>query len=283
MKQQKEKRILNSDEIKQRLLVLLKEIKEVCAEHNLKYYIIGGTLLGAARHKGFIPWDDDIDIHMPREDYNKLIELQKDGKLKNTLHAYELNKKYKYLFGKYSDDNTRVKELYLDAGKFGLAVDIFPIDGLGDTYEEAHAMLKKIKPWTKLQKVSLINKWFKLAILFTPGFWLLLIKGFVNRKYLKLHSKHSFYDKNFVGTFVIRAQERRIFKKELYADTVLLPFETEEFHAPIGYKEWLEQFYGKNYMDIPPIEKQANHGFTAWEIVKNSSALPEAASPESGQ
>ena len=263
------KRILNSDEVKQRLLVLLKDIKEVCKEHNLKFFIIGGTLLGSVRHGGFIPWDDDIDIHMPREDYNKLIQLQKDGLLKNTLHVSELNRKYKYLFGKYSDNDTIVKEMALDAGKFGVPVDIFPLDGLGNTYGEAKKLQEKIKIWTKLQKMFLLNKWIKLAIMLTPAFPIFFFRKFIERKFHKLQTKNSFYESKFVGTFVVKSQERRIFKKEIYADTVMLPFEDDKFPAPVGYIEWLERFYGKNYMAIPPLEKQKGHYSTAYEIIKN--------------
>jgi len=263
-----EKRIIGSEEIKQRLLVLLKEIKQVCEEHNLRYFIIGGTLLGAVRHKGFIPWDDDIDIQMPREDYNKFIQLQKDGLLKNTFHVTEANPKFKYLFGKYADDNTLINEFALNAGKFGIPVDIFPLDGLGDTYEEAKAVQEKILPWAKLQKISLLKKRLKLAIAFTPAFPILLMRKFIERKFNKMQTKRSFYDSNFVGTFVVKSQERRIMKKEIYEDIVMLPFEDSEFPAPVGYQAWLERFYGKNYMTPPPETKQKNHGFTAYEIRK---------------
>ena len=266
------KRIIGSEEIKQRLLVLLKEIKETCEQHNIRYFIIGGTLLGAVRHKGFIPWDDDIDIQMPREDYNRFIQLQKDGLLKNTLHVIEVNPRYKYLFGKYSDDNTHVNEYALNAGNFGVSVDVFPLDGLGDTYEEAKAVQEKILPWAKLQKVSVIKKRFKLIIAFTPGFPLLLMRKFINRKFIKIQTKRSFYDSNYVGTFVVKSQPRRIMKKEIYSDIVMLPFEDAEFPAPVGYHEWLERFYGKNYMSPPPEGMQKNHGFTATERITKKKA-----------
>lgn len=121
---------INTVELKRIELDILKYIKTQCEKYNLRYYLAYGTLLGAVRHKGFIPWDDDIDIHMPREDYDKLIELEynnPDSKYK--LLSPKYNKDYYYSFAKMVDNETILEETGLKQIKeLGVYVDIFPLD-----------------------------------------------------------------------------------------------------------------------------------------------------------
>jgi|AGTN01.3.fsa_nt_gi LPS biosynthesis protein len=125
-------RELTQDELKDRAFELLKEFRDVCEKNNLRYYLTGGTLLGAVRHKGFIPWDDDIDVAMPRIDYLKFLKIYKREYDKNNLFAYEINKNYKYMFAKLCDKDTSLIEFDFDCKeKLGVYLDIFPIDGLG--------------------------------------------------------------------------------------------------------------------------------------------------------
>lgn len=259
-------RQIDGAEVQPRIAKLLEEIAEVCKEHNLKWFMFGGTLLGAVRHSGFIPWDDDIDIAMPRDDYNKLIELQKQGKLKNTLVCRELNRDYNYLFAKYSEDGTYMKEKLVRTGKFGLYVDIFPLDGLGDTMEGAIKIMKRVRPWAGLYWATMTPmsiKWLFLIPPFTPLFFM---NKFFARRMEKISTGRPFNKSEYVGKFNTRVTTRQIMPRSYYEELVQMPFEGQMYPAPKEYDAWLTKFYGANYMVVPTNITKSTHGFKAWEI-----------------
>ena len=122
----------NAEKLHAADLAIVKEVVDICDKHNLKYYMLGGTMLGAIRHKGFIPWDDDIDLGMPRKDYEKFLEiapslLSKTLKLVN----YKTDPEYHYYITRILDTDSKVVETrYANEGKFtNLSIDIFPLDG----------------------------------------------------------------------------------------------------------------------------------------------------------
>ena len=118
------------DQLKKIELGILQEVHNVCIEQGLRYSLAGGTLLGAVRHGGFIPWDDDIDIMMPRPDYNKLIEYCMNNETPFRLVSTETEKGYGYIFAKAVDQKTFIIEQNGNRGNadMGVYVDIFPID-----------------------------------------------------------------------------------------------------------------------------------------------------------
>ena len=121
---------LSPQEIKAVELDCLRELDRVCAEHGLTYFLAYGTLIGAMRHEGFIPWDDDVDVHMPREDYERLYRLSLDGALdpRFAIATYR-DRSSIYPFFKLVDTRTRAEETFIDDGKpLGLWVDIFPLE-----------------------------------------------------------------------------------------------------------------------------------------------------------
>ena len=140
------KRQLSADEIKQVELDILLAFKKACLENHLKFYLVGGTLLGAVRHKGFIPWDDDIDAGMPRPAYNKLIRLEREKKilpdhLKLICHE---NGTFQYPFIKIVDTRTTVDQKYLEGNVAEhLWIDVFPFDGMPEDDKELARLCKK--------------------------------------------------------------------------------------------------------------------------------------------
>lgn len=248
----------NVDRLHEADLTIVKEVIKICDDHNLKYYMLGGTQLGAIRHKGFIPWDDDIDIAMPRKDYEKLLQL-------NLVHpqykilSMDNNNEYVWAFAKLIDKGTYVKEKNINnISEYGIYIDIFPIDGLGNNkivailyeyiirflrgrfgivingYDKAKFFIKRIiqKRYNKMGKEKVYNKILKYA------------------------TKHDFYKSKYVGSVVGGARgKKEIFKYEVYSETMDMPFENLTLKGMKYYDEYLSRMYG-NYMELPPEDKR---------------------------
>ena len=263
---------LNSDEIKQNLLLIMDEIHEICQNNGLQYFLSGGTLLGAIRHQGFIPWDDDIDIHMPRKDYEKFIELYpKIGK--NRLTAFELNSDYKYPFAKLNKAGTILVEKNGECGvELGVYVDIFPLDGLGQTRKEAKRLMRKMNLCQIFNLSTRVKQWRE-----TEPFWrnlaiycvnriALLLGGHrkFNRMTTKIATIYSYEDSKLVGEIVDFVGEKRIWEKGWFQEAIPHSFENREYLIPKGYHQILSKFYG-DYMTPPPEDKRVAHVYEAYD------------------
>ncbi|MDE6691253.1 MAG: LicD family protein, partial [Clostridia bacterium] len=125
-------------EMQAKLRDMLKWFHGFCVENNIRYYALGGTMLGAIRHKGFIPWDDDIDVGLPREDYNKLISLSSAIPQPYLLETPQSEaKEFVYAYSKIYNTETTLTEKGKKNIKRGIYLDVFPLDGLGNSGEEA--------------------------------------------------------------------------------------------------------------------------------------------------
>lgn len=136
----------NLTELQKKLLDLLKWFHQVCVENNLTYYLEGGTMLGAVRHSGFIPWDDDLDVCMPREDYEKFNSLF-GNKMFDFIYVENPNSENKdfiYGFTKIYDLNTTLVEGFKTPIKREVYIDIFPLDGCGNNLKESKKIYNKI-------------------------------------------------------------------------------------------------------------------------------------------
>lgn len=251
--------VLNNVKEKQKILLyLFKKYHDLCEENGLVYNAFGGTMLGAIRHKGFIPWDDDIDVTMPRDDYQKLIDIIKktDNKIL-TVHCYPDNN-YIYPYAKLGLINTIQYENAVKApfNKLTINMDIFPVDGYPNnedeideycSYEEDIIFCtykKNISDYLKhpksIQKSILSNcKGYK--------YWV--------QKQIELASKNKIDDRTNLICNGAGWGRKGIIKKEVYFDRVLYEFEDTRIWGVRDYDEHMSKLYG-DYMKLPPIGKR---------------------------
>jgi lipopolysaccharide cholinephosphotransferase len=250
-------------------LNILIEIDGICRAEGIRYSLTAGTLLGAARHRGFIPWDDDIDLFMPRPDYNRFIEYCKAYETGFKLVSSELDQRYGYLFAKAMDMSTRVEEFVTDSKgmDMGVCVDIFPVDGLGDTYEEAQKTFKSTRFKRELLVACNWKKFFRSKTRswkYEPiRFAFFIASRFASRKRLiasiqKKLAKHSFEDSKYVGSVCTAYRAKEIMEARLFREYTDISFEGKLFSSIKDYGKYLSAIYG-DYMKLPPEDKRVTH------------------------
>lgn len=253
-------------ELQSKLVEMLEWFHEFCKENNIKYYALGGTALGAIRHNGFIPWDDDVDVGLPRKDYDKLIALMKGKRIKNYILEQPLeNKDFVYPYCKIYDTETTLIENTRYKTRRGIYLDIFPLDGVGDSYQESINNFKKVERkinWISAKTCSLNKnkKMFRnIAILFArcvPEFICGWRKTFT--KVDEMCRSKSFDDCKYIVNYAGNWREREICEKKTFGESKLCKFENIEICIPNNSHDYLTKMYG-DYMKFPPKEKQKTH------------------------
>lgn len=263
---------LTLDELKIIEFDILKHFDAFCKEHNIRYYLAYGTLLGAIRYKKFIPWDDDVDVLVPRDDYERLLKIYEDNE-QYKLFAFEKDGKFHYPFAKLCDLSTRkvLPEFKCSDAIPGVEIDIFPLDCWHSDYEtakkEARSIYREISFLQASQlKESPIKKGVKSLV------WRLIsvyakcrTDKYFNKKIVEKSKANNQENPTFVGSksWCIYG-ERGIIPAEAFEDVTYVEFEGEMFPAPIGYDKYLTCLYG-DYLPEPPVEKRkTNHLFKAY-------------------
>lgn len=271
----------NLTPLQSKLLDMLKWFHEFCVEHHLRYYALGGTMLGAARHQGFIPWDDDIDVGMPRKDYKLLQHLIKDQTGRYVLEYPGLNDDYFYTISKLYDTSTTLIENTKNHIKRGIFLDIFPLDGLGNSLEEARHNYRPIanKLNVLLARTTGIRKGRNplknLAVLAAR----LIPNCLVNNKKLLLSietlcEKKDFDTYSYGGNFLGAWRFKEIMPSVIMGTPTLYPFENMQIYGAQDYNGYLTHLYG-NWHQLPPKEKQVTaHDFI--ELNLHASYLKES-------
>lgn len=263
------KREIGLEELKGIQLGILNDVAMFCEKNDINYFLTYGTLIGAVRHKGYIPWDDDIDIAMPRPDYIKFLETYNNKKSYYRMTCFELNDRYSLPFGKVTDTRTiMIESMYKANHNYGVYIDVFPIDGVKDE--------KSVKKAQRLRRE--LNA--KQAVLGRGrGFWgdIKIIIG----KLLLLHkSVSSILSKisRICMTYKYEECDKVAYIPSLYTSSKIIidkklisandfgEFEGKKYRIPIGYDAFLRQIYG-DYMIFPPKDRQvSHHAFKAYWI-----------------
>ncbi len=249
-------------------LNMLKQVKNICDKYGINYILLGGTLIGAIRHKGFIPWDDDLDIGMLREDYEYFLEIAQE-ELDNEyfLQTKESDKMYGYGFAKMLKKGTIYKENTTKKAKIqeGIYIDIFPFENAPNNLKIRRRQAKKRFLYRRLVllksgytlwgkgdlKKMLAYKMLKFFLLFVRREY--LIKK--NDHYMKIGNLKGIKTEEVVNINGTYAYEKELVKREYFIELIEVPFEDSLFKVPKAYDEFLSHVYG-DYMKLPPKEKQ---------------------------
>lgn len=238
----------------------LRTFCRICDENGLKYYVTGGTLIGTIRHKGFIPWDDDIDVAMPREDYDKFIKIA-PSKLPDYyfLQNNHTDPDWVACFSKIRDSRTTFVETSLKAAKInhGVYIDIFPLDYYPErisTLDRFFMMIYKARVTSTYEVERLLKTRVMcfLSKLLCPNVQSAVRK--LEAMYRK--EKNSQMYINYGGAW----GKKEIAPKKWFGEGTMMEFEDLLVRVPIDYDKYLGQLYG-DYMILPPVEKQVGHHY----------------------
>lgn len=267
------KKELSINETQKISLEILHIIADICEEQGLRYSLVYGTLIGAVRHHGYIPWDDDVDIMMPRPDYDKLLRYLKKH-IKEYPHLQVFNREecpeYPYMITRISDDRYVIEMKNEKPFGMGVFIDIYPYDGLGMTKKEAVKYGLKGDRLSSLcyqatrehfaieTTTSTIRKLLKFPVYLYAK---LCGKDYFQRKLEKLARVKDYDSSEFVGCVIwLSWGEKDIFPRKWFDETIMMRFGKYEFRVPKYYDEVLRHEYG-DYMKLPPEKERVGHHF----------------------
>ena len=263
------------EELKQIQLDMVVKIDEFCRKNGIKYFLAGGTGIGAARHKGYIPWDDDIDIAMTRPNYEKFIHSFNGFDKNLVVYASELDWNYYAPYANVCDNRTILSEGAIGhrGQELGVKVDVFPIDGTTDNYISSVIRHKFTKLLTQIMSrkrrdMSIVwrtDKWkfFTCLVVQTLFCWIsyTTLQKMVYRIGIKYPFETSQYAYNIVSSDYNHPVSCR---RETYEQYIDVPFEGHTLMTIKDYDTYLTRVYG-DYMQLPPVEQRVgHHGFTAY-------------------
>ncbi len=245
---------LSVEEYKQVELDILIKVDKICRDHGINYFLFAGTLIGAVRHQGFIPWDDDIDISMLREDYDKLAHIINNGNYGLVFIRIEENKDTIYPYGKICDTNTVIKETnFKEVAGYGVFIDVFPFDYLPEDEKERSKLKKKYFRMYQLLTHSSRTGYVRTDSPVTNikrGIAFHLSKLF-NTNHLVTKMNSDFVKMNKNKSSLVGLAWAYAWLLEDYQSTSEVTFEGHIFFAPKNPDRVLKIHFG-DYMQLPP-------------------------------
>lgn len=266
-------REIGLDELKVLQMDVMSAVHRFCEANHLRYSLACGSLLGAARHKGYIPWDDDIDIYLLREDYDKMIKLFPklwEGRYK--FSTLERDDNWRIPFGKVLDTKTVLQEGEII---YNINIDVFPIDNVPENVDkwkkydqyrrkcfELYSRVVDTPPIFNFNngKPFLRNV---ISTLIKPFFYL-VSNHLVAKWFQKVATKYNNINSPMVFECAQGIFQKRPFPKALFDKRIMMPFEDREYMCFAEYDLYLSNGFG-NWRQLPPKEKQVtHHDFKAW-------------------
>ena len=267
-------RELIHDEVKKIQIDILDYVAQFCENHNINYWLDCGTLLGAVRHKGYIPWDDDIDVGMLRGDYDRFCDIFNKESHRYRFVNIDNTPGFYVAFGKVIDTNTVLYEPDEKGNKLSINIDIFVYDNAPDDNKKLKQMFNKRDIFLNLSVFSrgnqilpsdsmirrIIKSVSHFFCRFLPKDYLVKMILVNSKKYCNIQTKR-------IGNFT--GLDKMVCDKKVFNDFLYLEFEGKKYKAPVGYHEYLTAFYN-NYMELPPLEQRVtHHRYKAYSIELN--------------
>lgn len=264
-------KLLNNDEIKKKQLEILQTVHEFCVQNGIRYSMCGGTLIGAVLHKGYIPWDDDIDIMMPRPDYENFCRsfnaFEKKRKVLNSFNS----RNFFQPFSKVIDTTTILQETYdRPVPELGINIDVFPIDGLPNNEN------KRTKYWRKIakkknfatviyQKNNPKEHGIKKIVRFCLFYFMRPFPAnFFAKRLHKIGMKNTFETSSVIANSIFGYGRKEEMPGNLFDSFVDMDFEGRRYKAVAQWDTYLRNIFG-DYMTLPPKnERIAKHDFEAF-------------------
>ena len=260
-------------EVQEAQLDIFKQFLRICDKHGLAYFIVFGTLLGAVQFKGFIPWDDDIDVAMKRNDFEEFLTIaERELPKPYFIQTHKTDPEYFHHIARVQNlDTTSVERRYKHLNiKCGICIDVYPLDGVVNTW----AYNTKVKLMDSVYR-RCINEWIDNSNCWETRFKTRLGKV-ISTLVFSCRDRDFYFDKieklyrnipyDDVQDYVASFHDSNIFPKKFFEDTAILEFEGMKVIGPAHYDEFFKRIYGDYTMLPPESERKRHHGYEALNV-----------------
>ena len=255
-------RLVELEELKKIQVEILDVVSHFCQEHNIRYWLDAGSLLGAIRHNGFIPWDDDIDLGMLRPDFDRFIHEFNGYDQRYIVRCVESDPTFTYAYAKVLDTKTILYEPDEKGNTININIDIFVYDNAPNEPESVEKLFNKRDRYRNLNQLRTMHNiptggiGRRLFIRFLRSMLFLFPPNYFTKKEVVNAKTYNNMETKKVGNFLGWA--RFTCNVDVFDSFVDCVFEGKKYKAPVGYDKWLTEFYG-DYMKLPPVEKRISH------------------------